>query len=158
MKFVKGDGIQNPTIGRSLEDRDNGSLVYVEQALGDTTIGQVYVPSHFVGETGLRRSSRKAQQGVTTKSLQSLMHEEAGRGKGAVGGRRGKASPIRRDVGEREEVHNSILEETTGDKFNPDCTTKQVRVIPISGHWKTSLENMEKVGTRIFPPLSLALG
>jgi len=59
-KLVKGDGINNLTIGGSPTDREIESLVSEDECAAATFVGQVSVPLQVVQETGLKDQVGKA--------------------------------------------------------------------------------------------------
>jgi len=65
-----------------MAERKNESQVYKEQSVD--SFGQGLLPSKLVEETSLRKSSRKAQQGVNGKSLQTLLQDGLAKGMESV--------------------------------------------------------------------------
>jgi len=71
-KNLQRNGIKDPTTGESTLHPEIESLVSEDETAGATIVGQVSAPMQLVEETGLRRSSRKAEQGMSGKSLQTM--------------------------------------------------------------------------------------
>jgi len=59
-KHAEGDGTKNPSSSSTTADGEPEKVIYKQIGVEASSVGQVSIPLQLNGETGLRRSSRKA--------------------------------------------------------------------------------------------------